>query len=147
MATADEARRLRIEKGAVNHTTYRGIFDKIVARIELRAKRGETRIEYRVPAFVPGRPMYDISHAVRYCRDKLTHRGFTVNLIPPDILVIDWRPVAARPSPAPVVATTTKPSPPPRPRASKPTVVTNGPKNKVDIKQRLEVLARRLNWN
>lgn len=146
MATADEARRLRVEKGAVNHETYRSIFDKIVQRIELRARRGGTDIEYRIPPIVPGRPIFDVTHAVRYCRDKLVHRGFSVDVIDDVILAINWKQDARTARTAKTVAAKyARPLPPPSPKPS-PKTTASMPKTTADIGKRLELLARKLNW-
>lgn len=156
MATADQARQLRTQKGAINHETYRSIFDKITQRIETWAKRGQTSIEYRVPSLVPGRPIYDIRHAVRYCHDKLKHRGFRVDIQPPDVLFIDWKPAPATlASPQkPAAVAVTAPSPRKVPRNYHPnhppppttTVATTKMKTKKDITAQLDILARKLNW-
>ena len=145
MATADEARRLRVEKGAVNHETYRGIFDKIVQRIELRAKRGGTEIEYRVPPIVPGRPIFDLGHAVRYCRDKLTHRGFRVTIADDVILVVDWKPTTVQQQPHQQPAKKALPPTTPTQTTSAPPKKSQ-PTSTKDITKRLELLARKLNW-
>jgi hypothetical protein len=98
MVTAEEARRLRVTKGSVNHETYKGIYAKIQNRIKVAAARGDTSIQYRIPPFVPGRPMYDITHALRYNRDKLKLAGFRV-VETEDVLGIDWRVVEKPPPP------------------------------------------------
>lgn len=106
MVTAEEARRLRLNKGTVNHETYKEIYNKISGRIRQAASRGGTQLEYRIPPLIPGRPMYAISHAVRYNTDKLRNAGFSVEVKDPDILAIDWKtkdttdpPKKSRPAP------------------------------------------------
>jgi len=89
MVTADEARRLRVNKGNVNHETYKEIYGKVSGRIKSAATRGETSLEYRIPPLIPGRPMYNISHAVRYNSDKLRNAGFEVS-VDGDLLRINW---------------------------------------------------------
>jgi hypothetical protein len=100
MVTAEEARRLRVTKGSVNHETYKSIYAKIQNRIKVAAARGDTSIQYRIPPLIPGRPMYDITHALRYNRDKLKLAGFNV-FETDDVLDIDWRVVAEKPPPLP----------------------------------------------
>lgn len=92
MVTADDARTLRSNKGIVNHQTYKLIYERIQHRIQYAAKKGYTQTEYTIPPIVPGRPMYDVSHAVRYTRDKLRYNGFKVTEVHPDVLLIDWKP-------------------------------------------------------
>lgn len=91
MVTADEARQLRSKKGTINHETYKMIYGKIQNKIQLSASKGKTSIEYVVPPFLPGRPMFSVDHAVRYNRDKLRYNGFTVDVVD-DVLLIDWKP-------------------------------------------------------
>lgn len=99
MVTAEEARELRVKKGAVNHETYKEIYGKVCNRIKAAAARGSTSTEFKIPPFVPGRPMYTMSHAVRYNADKLRHAGFVVTLADDaDKLKIDWSPRTASPS-------------------------------------------------
>jgi len=141
MVTADEARRIRVRKGSVNHETYKGIYEKISNRITAAAQRGETSVDYRIPPIVPGRPMYDITHAVRYNADKLRLAGFTVDPVD-DLLKIDWKP---KPKPKPRQT----PQSPVRPKPQQP---KPKPQQKVNFKssgaitQKLMDLKKKLNW-
>lgn len=92
MVTADDARTLRSNKGVVNHETYKMIYERIQHRIQYAARKGYTQTDYTIPPIVPGRPMFDVSHAVRYTRDKLRYNGFKVTEIDDDVLRIDWKP-------------------------------------------------------
>lgn len=92
MVTADDARTLRSNKGLVNHQTYKMIYERMQHRIQHAARKGYTQVDYTIPPIVPGRPMFDVSHAVRYTRDKLRYNGFLVTEIEPDVLRIDWKP-------------------------------------------------------
>jgi hypothetical protein len=96
MVTADEARQIRSDRGNVNHETYKDINTKINNRIKLAASRGETNTQYRIPHLVPGRPLYEISHAIRYNRDKLLRAGFRVDVVE-DTLRVDWKPIPPKP--------------------------------------------------
>lgn len=50
-----------------------------------------TSCTWVVPPFYPGRPLYDVFHALRYIRDKLRHGGFHVKTDPANNeLSIDW---------------------------------------------------------
>ena len=159
MVTADEARQLRVSKGAVNHATYKGIFEKIAERVRRRASRGESTLEYGVPALVPGRPVYDPRHAVRYCVDKLTQRGFVVEETPPGsgTLAINWRKEIQKPPKALPKALPQQPKAPPKPATQQPKALppAAGPRPACarapgprpgPMSQRLEDLRRRLNW-
>lgn len=134
MVTAEEARELRVKKGAVNHETYKEIYGKVCSRIKAAAARGLTSTEYGIPPFVPGRPMYNIAHAVRYNADKLRHAGFVVTVTPSgDGLVIDWK---TRTPPPPKKK---KPPPPPPPPGTQLGTASG-------ITQKLENLKKKLSW-
>ena len=138
MVTADEARRIRVRKGSVNHETYKGIYEKISNRITAAAQRGETYVEYRIPPIVPGRPIYDVTHAIRYNADKLRLAGFTVDPVD-DLLKIDWKP---KPKPKPRQT----PQSPARPKPPQPTQQKVNFKSSGAISQKLMDLKKKLNW-
>ena len=92
MVTADDARTLRSNKGVINHETYKIIYERVQHRIQYAAKKGYTQTDFTIPPIVPGRPMYELSHAVRYTRDKLRYNGFEVTEVDTDVLQIDWKP-------------------------------------------------------
>jgi hypothetical protein len=118
---ADEARRLRSDRGNVNHQTYKDINEKICNRIRTAAAKGETTISYKIPPMIPGRPPYDIVHAIRYNHGKLVHAGYRVRIVD-DTLHVDWRPEPKKkkkkpPAPKPPPPKTApKPPPPPGPK-------------------------------
>lgn len=104
--TVDDVRQIRAQKAGVNHATYKTIYNNIETAITRRAARGDTSLEYVVPPFIPGRPMYQLDHAIRYCREKLHLNGFNVSVKDGDVLLVDWKP--------PPQTTTGKPSQPPQ---------------------------------
>jgi hypothetical protein len=116
--SASEARELRVAKGAVNHESYKEIYGRVAARIRTAAARGDTSLAFTVPPLIPGRPLYDIEHAVRYNVDKLRRDGFTVQRDPETdaTLHVDWKPTAAEKAAG--VKKKPKPPPPPPPHAS-----------------------------
>jgi hypothetical protein len=144
MVTAEEARRIRVRKGSVNHETYKGIYEKISNRITAAAQRGETSVEYRIPPIVPGRPIYDINHAIRYNADKLRLAGFDVDP-EDDLLKIDWKP---KPQPKLKQSTTsqspTRPKPKPKPKPNQQQKLNF--KSSGAISQKLMDLKKKLNW-
>lgn len=143
MVTAEEARRIRVRKGSVNHETYKGIHEKICNRITTAAQRGDTSVEYRIPPIVPGRPIYDINHAIRYNADKLRHAGFTVDP-EDDLLKIDWKPQPQPQHHADSTPKKPKPKPKPKPTPKKPTSLNF--KSSGAISQKLLDLKKKLNW-
>lgn len=141
MVTADEARRIRVRKGSVNHETYKGIHEKISNRITAAAQRGETSVDYRIPPIIPGRPIYDINHAIRYNTDKLRNSGFTVECAD-DLLKIDWKPKKSQ-KPPPIAPQPIKPL---RPKPQTKTKTPLNLKNSSAISQKLLDLKKKLNW-
>lgn len=146
MVTADEARHIRVRKGSVNHETYKGIHEKISNRITAAAQRGETSVEYRIPPIVPGRPIYDVKHAIRYNADKLRNSGFTVDPVD-DLLKIDWKP-KPKPKPKPKTRQMTQSPIHPKPRQPKPKPQPQklNFKSSGAITQKLLDLKKKLNW-
>ena len=147
MVTAEEARRMRVNKGSVNHETYKDMHGKIQNRIKTAAARGATFVEYRIPPMVPGRPIYDVSHAVRYNQEKLRNAGFAVEVADGDVLRVDWKkPAAPRAQPKPQ-SQSPRPQPPPKPQPKKKTAEL-GPAfgTSESISQKLANLKEKLKW-
>ena len=136
MVTADEARRIRVKKGAVNHETYKEIYGKITNRIKLAAARGDSDLEFTIPPLIPGRPMYDMMHAMRYNRDKLVHNGYRVDTFSNDTLRIDWKPDANAPKTQPrkTVAPAKTPA------------LTKSFGSSTGISEKLQLLKQKLKW-
>ena len=133
-------------RGAVNHETYRMLFAEAMQHVLLHARhagRGPgpgpgagartgtgtgTGAWHEVPVAVPGRPAYDIDHAVRYVSEKLRRRGFGVELTGRALLWVDWSAPPPVPRLPPVSAAARRGSdwvlPPPMP----PRPVVTGPR-------------------
>lgn len=145
MVTADEARRLRVNKSSINHQTYKEIYGKITNRIKAAAAQGQTQLEFRIPPFVPGRPLYDVTHAARYASEKMTISGFRVRAHG-EILSIDWRPEPAkRPRTRDAPASTPVPAVRARPKKEE----VGLPRqfgSSACISQKLDDLRLKLNW-
>lgn len=78
MVTAADMHRLREDRSKVNHETYKMIYSQVTRRIEMHGRMGKTELTAKIPHYVPGRPIYDVSHAARYVREKLRIAGFQV---------------------------------------------------------------------
>lgn len=97
LLTAAEMQRVRTDRAAVNHATYKGILEKVYDRVRHHAAMNRSDAVYAVPGFVPGRPMYDVTHATRYVAEKLRLGGFKVEARDDGSLAIDWaKPPAAK---------------------------------------------------
>ena len=123
--TVDDVRQIRAQKAGVNHATYKTIYNSIETAITRRAARGDTSIDYVVPPFIPGRPMYQLDHAIRYCREKLHLNGFHVSVKDSDVLLIDWKPQPPQGKPQPPQG---KPQPP-RPQPQRNNIRVNNSTN------------------
>jgi hypothetical protein len=117
--TVADLHRDREARAAVNHETYKRLWEGVQDRIRARAENKGTDLTWQVPPFVPGRPVYAVSHAARYVADKLRRGGFVVSVAAPQpdvhVLFVSWpaaaRPPRPRPRPQP---------PPPHPTARQP---------------------------
>lgn len=90
MLTVAHLAQPHIERSKRNHETYRGIYATCVENIKRKHGAGCTETVWEVPAFVPGRPLFAHSHAVRYVSDKLRFGGFQVDPVAEATLKIDW---------------------------------------------------------
>lgn len=111
----------RVKRAKVNRETYKIILHQIYNRIERRdASRGA--LDANIPAFLVGRPIYDMSHAQRYVQSKLAVGGFRTHEVAPGRLRVSWEPpppprkkvaVAAQPRPARLLDSRRSSPPPP----------------------------------
>ena len=135
---------MRVNKGSVNHETYKDMYGKIQNRIKTAAARGATFVEYRIPPMVPGRPIYDVSHAVRYNQEKLRNAGFAVEVTDGDVLRVDWK------KPAAAAAPRAQPKPqfqsPRQPQPKKKTELGPAFGTSESISQKLANLKEKLKW-
>lgn len=93
LLTVGDVQRIRIERGRVNHETYKQLYSSVNDRIQRRAQVNSTNLTYRIPPFVPGRPVFTPSHAARYISDKLRRGGFGVAVLDDGVtLYVDWAP-------------------------------------------------------
>lgn len=100
--TVAELAGVREQRAGVNHETYRMLWDQVQETVRARNSVGAREFTWHVPPLVPGRPLYDPSHAARYVRDKLRRGGFGVAPAGPSSMLVSWDLPAAAPA-APVV--------------------------------------------
>lgn len=95
MLTVAELRGQREARAAVNHETYKQLFEQVQQRIRARAANDLSELLWQVPPLVPGRPVYAPLHAARYVTDKLRRGGFEVRRASPasdvHVLYVTWR--------------------------------------------------------
>ena len=140
LLTADEVNGVRVRRASVNHETYKLIVQRVYDRIRHQAAMNRSDLAYAVPAIVPGRPVYDATHALRYVTEKLRLGGFEVATDGP-MVYVSWKPPknsAKNPHETTTAPTAThkKPSKPKHRPAAKPTPG--------DLSRRLEILKYKL---
>lgn len=59
-------------------------------RIEAKAALNHVRMVYKIPEFLPGLPVYDVSEVARSIADALDDDGFLTELYEPDTLYVSW---------------------------------------------------------
>lgn len=90
MLTVGDVQAVRLERARTNHETYKLVLQRVYDRIRHRTSLNATDLTYAIPPFVPGRPVYDQSHAARYVTEKLQRGGFRVTGEDPHALTVDW---------------------------------------------------------
>jgi hypothetical protein len=90
MLTVGDVQAVRLERARTNHETYKLVLQRVYDRIRHRSSLNATDLAYAIPPFVPGRPVYDQSHAARYVTEKLQRGGFRVATDDAGALVVDW---------------------------------------------------------
>lgn len=96
MLTVGDVQAVRLDRARTNHETYKLVLQRVYDRIRHRTSLNGTDLTYAIPPFVPGRPVYDPSHAARYVTEKLQRGGFRVAADEAGSLVIDWSLPATR---------------------------------------------------
>lgn len=132
MVTAADMHAIRVQKSRVNHETYKEIYGRVSERIKVHGNMGARDIVLKIPSYVAGRPLYDVTHATRYVVEKLKLAGFEVRAQSDDTVYVSWK----RPPPAP------KKPPRPSPPTNQP--VTAGIITPSDTARRLDFLKMKL---
>lgn len=128
LLTVSSLHEKRFEKARVNRETYRGILHGVYNRIQRRGTPWGS-FGVLVPAFVLGRPFYELSHACRYVTQKLRAGGFEVAEVDgsPGRLTVSWAPpplprrkAVSPPPPQKMQLREPRPPKPPKPSAVQP---------------------------
>lgn len=82
--------RVNLKKSNYNHETYKHLYSQCIEHIHRIHGAGATSVVWCVPHLVPGRALYDISHAMRYIRDKLALGKFEVHVEGDNRLHVSW---------------------------------------------------------
>ena len=137
LLTADEVNGVRARRASVNHETYKVILQRVYDRIRHQAAMNRSDLAYALPAIVPGRPVYDATHAMRYVTDKLRLGGFEVETDGPTVYV-SWKPAPRAPAKKPRHASSRKGDA----GAAKPAAAAKPTPG--DLSRRLEILKYKL---
>lgn len=90
MLTVGDVQAIRLDRARTNHESYKLVLQRVYDRIRNRTSLNHTDLSYSIPPFIPGRPVYDLSHAARYVTEKLQRGGFAVTGGTNGVLLIDW---------------------------------------------------------
>jgi len=101
---------MRHKRSDVNHDTYKLILEQCVQLMRQNAPYADG-IDFTLPHWIPGRPVYDTEHALRYLMDKLTFHDYKVTRKGDSTVHVCWRHVKKRPR--------ASPTPPPQAPAPK----------------------------
>ena len=74
--SAQDAQQIRLSKRSVSHETYKILFGSAIQLVKRHAEADNTRVIYKVPHFVLGRPTINVKHAARYISEKLALYGY-----------------------------------------------------------------------
>jgi hypothetical protein len=74
--SAQDAQQIRLSKRSVSHETYKILFGSAIQLVKRHAEADNTRVVYKVPHFILGRPTINVKHAARYISEKLALYGY-----------------------------------------------------------------------
>jgi len=73
--------------------TYKAMLDQFSRKIKTSSQLGRRDAILTVPPFMVGFPKYDLAKAVLYMSRQLERLGYTVNLVGPWDIKVEWRKV------------------------------------------------------
>jgi hypothetical protein len=78
------------KKTDVLKQTYKAMLEQFSRRIRTSSDLGQKMSILTVPPFIVGFPKYDIAKAVMYMCRQLDRLGYTVNLVGPFDIKVEW---------------------------------------------------------
>jgi hypothetical protein len=78
------------KRNDVKKETYKALLDQFSRKIKTSSDLGRRDAILTVPPFVVGFPKYDIAKAVLYMCRQLERLGYTVNLVSPFDIKVEW---------------------------------------------------------
>lgn len=91
MLKASDLAKVGMDRCKANHDTYKVILDQCYDSIKRCNNMLIYQTQYAVPDKMPGRPVYNQLHAVKYVYRKLQRGGFQVVPLLPQVLYISWQ--------------------------------------------------------
>ena len=88
---AKEIVQLEKKRTDVKKEMYKSMLEKFSRKIRTCSELGMKDAILTVPPFVIGFPKYDIAKAVLYMCRQLERLGYTVNLVSPFDIKVEWR--------------------------------------------------------
>lgn len=88
--TAREMQRDILARARRRSGAHLPVLEEVRRRIRSRAGLDQVRMVYRVPDFVPGLPVYDVSDVAHGVADALREDGFVAEVYEPDTLYVSW---------------------------------------------------------
>jgi hypothetical protein len=83
--------KMQNDKETLRLKTYTKILNKCYAKVRHTVNRNEHSCLYNVPDFLPGVPVYEVKHCIRFLIIRLTANGFNCKYIQPNIIFISWK--------------------------------------------------------
>jgi hypothetical protein len=90
MLSLQEIASMRNERADVNHDTYKLILGQCMYNIRQNVLYSDS-VDFTLPPWIPGRPLYNIEHAIRYLIDKLSYHGYVVTRKAPQTIHVSWK--------------------------------------------------------
>lgn len=109
MLSLAEIATMRNARADVNHETYKLILEQCMHTIRPHVLYSNS-VDYTLPPWIPGRPLYDLDHAIRYLTDKLSYHGYTVTRKGTHTIKVGWKGVQKRRKCPPAVTRNTTPA-------------------------------------
>ena len=88
--TAGDLKKNNEEKNNKRNNIYRKILERCIVKIQKVNNMNQTELNYHVPGFLYGSPLYKYDDCVKYLENKLERRDFKVQKINDTTLHVSW---------------------------------------------------------
>ena len=90
MISAKELTERNKQKNEVRKEIYTRILTQICRKIEVAHTLGKTHTELKIPEFIFGYPMYDMSHVTVYIFRQLRRLGYRTSILDVGRIYVAW---------------------------------------------------------